>query len=179
MQSRVANFVLGMIALAILVGGVILVFNYLKPETFIALIAGLLPAIIFWRLQIRREKKEHHNWLLRNNKAYLIDFVDNLAKTLHSKEKESEKEKKIFESLKSFTPALVVWGTPDMITAWNELGKNELKDANNNSIRMAEQLLRMIRKELGHDDSGLRKGEVMSTFIKGDEKDAIIKACQD
>ena len=178
MQSRITKFVLGIIALAILVGGVILFFKYFKPETFIALIAGLLPAIIFWRLQIRREEKEHHNWLLRNKKAYLIDFVDNLSKTLHNKGTEAEKEKKISESLKSFTPALVVWGTPDMITAWNELGKNELKDANN-SIRMAEQLLRMIRKELGHDDSGLRKGEVMSIFIKGDEKDAIIKACQD
>ena len=95
MKSKIANLVLGFVTLAILIWALILLFNYLMPETFIALLAGLLPTIIFWRLQIRREKKEHHNWVLRNKEAYLIELVETLSKTLHSKEDEAKKEKKI------------------------------------------------------------------------------------
>ena len=178
MKSRIANLVLGFVILAILICALILLFNYLRPETFIALLAGLLPTIIFWKLQIRREKNEHHNWVLRNKEAYLIELVDTLSKTLNSKEDEAKKEKKIFTSLRSFTPALIVWGSPAILTAWNELGRNASKDTNT-GIRKAEQLLRTIRNELGHDDSNLRKGEVMSIFIKGDEKDKIIEVCKD
>lgn len=108
----------------------------------------------------------------------MIELVDTLSKTLNSKEDEAKKEKKIFTSLRSFTPALIVWGSPAILTAWNELGRNASKDTNT-GIRKAEQLLRTIRNELGHDDSNLRKGEVMSIFIKGDEKDKIIEVCKD
>ena len=58
------------------------------------------------------------------------------------------------------------------------MGRNGSKDTKTSIIK-AEQLLRTIRSELGHDDSNLREGEVMSIFIKGDEKDKIIEVCKD
>ena len=64
--------------------------------------------------------------------------------------------------------------SPSMIKAWNKY-ETSLADANHNDSKKAintfDDLIREIRRELGHDDSSLKRGEIMQSLIlkKGEE----------
>lgn len=179
MKNRILQTTMTILFLAIIGAIGWIVFKYFTRETLIALIAGALPSLIFWRTQIRKERQDHRNWVLRNKEAFLIEFIDSLSQRLNNTDKSATKqEKELLKTLDYLRPALIAWGSPSIIEAWNNLGR--IKESNSTEgIKQGEKLLRTIRKELGHDDSNLEKGEVMAFFIKGDEKDSVIKACKD
>ena len=179
MKNKVLQTIMTITSLAFIGAIVWIVFKYFTRETLIALIAGALPSIIFWRTQIRRERQDHRNWVLRNKEAFLIEFVDSLSNRLNNNNKsQAKQEKELLKTLEYLRPALIAWGSPSMIKAWNNMGNRESSNSTE-GIKQGEKLLRIIREDLGHDDSDLEKGQVMAIFIKPDEKDSVIEACKD
>ncbi len=155
-------------------------FSKVSHEILLGLFAGLTPSGVLWYLQNRKDEKEHHNWLLRNKEAYLTEMVDVFISLLHDKKSSAEKKaEKLEKRLLRLQPALFVWGTPVVIHAWNQMQLN-IKDSNDldNVIRNGERFFRSIRKELGHDDSLLKPGELWAALLRPGDKQRALDACK-
>lgn len=141
------------------------------------LFVGLVPSVVTWILQRQSIKHEHQRWLMSDKKAYLVEVVHIFSSMLADKRKKKttnmEELVKKFESLR---PALVVWGAPPTIRAWEEIQKTP--DNLDEMHRKLERFFRAIRKEAGCDDSGLEPGEVTCIFLREEEKSAVLNACK-
>lgn len=180
-QESKAHTWLGALIILVVLGMIVFVafiaIKYFQPETLLALIAGLVPSIIYWSVQRRKERKERENWILRDKKAYLLEIVNILNSILISQEGEGIKQRKLKKRVESFRPALLTWGSAPMIKIWNEL--TNMTNDSTEIIQNGEKLLRAIRKDLGHNDSSLKPGDVMAILVQSEEKEKVYEACKD
>lgn len=174
------HLIIGFVGLIGIISFIIFLFWFFTPEVLLAFIAGATPSVILLYLQNRKEEKEHHNWLLRNKEACLAEIVDIFISSLHdTKGREEEKAKRVIQRIKSLQPALFVWGSPSIICAWNEMQeKFSAGGSIENATRTGERFFRAIRKELGHDDTSLKPGELWATLLKPGEKQKALDACK-
>ena len=175
------QMIIGFVGLIGIIGFLIFLFWFFTPEVLLAFMAGATPSAILLYLQNRKEEKEYSNWLLRNKEACLAEIVDIFISSLHdTKGSEEEKGKRVLQRIKRLQPALFVWGSPSILRAWDEIQERSTAgDSLENSIRKGERFFRTIRKELGHDDSSLKPGEVWATLLKPEEKQKALDACKD
>ena len=168
------------IVFVVLVGIIVFLFWYFTPGNLSAYIAGLMPSVVLWYSQIRKEKSEHHDWLLRNKEACLAEIVDIFISQLQDKESsERAKNAKLLERIKYLQSGLFVWGSPTILHAWNEMQETSVEGISvEEATRRGEKLFRIIRKELGHDDSSLKPGGLWATMLKPEEKEMAFEACR-
>ncbi len=70
-----------------------------------------------------------------------------------------------------FKKALLVWGSPDIIEAWNHFELvSEKSPTPDTMLTEMEKILRAIRKDLGHDDSQLKFGSIFALLIVAEDK---------
>ena len=171
---------LGIVSLLVIIVLIWLLFSTVSQEILLGLFVGLTPSIVLYYLHIRKEERDRHDWLLRNKNAYLTEIVDILVSSGYNKE--GSEEKKTATLLKRFEhlrPALLVWGAPSVLHAWNELQQiSHDTDSVESIIRKSERFFRVIRKELKHDDSKLAPGMVWATLLKPEEKQKSLDACK-
>ena len=172
--------IIGLVALLTIIGFMAFLFWFFSPEVLLAFIAGAAPSIVLLYLQNRKEKKEHHKWLLRNKEACLAEIVDIFIFLTDDQQSSDEQKNKILlQRIKRLRPALFVWGTPQVLRAWDELQEiSSDDDSLENITRRGEKFFRTIRKALGHDDSSLNPGELWATLLKPEEKLIALDACK-
>lgn len=88
-----------------------------------------------------------------------------------------ESDREIRRFARSFTAKLILWGTDDVIKEWSTYrrqfvpeqdrvrGSAELDEALERTIFGAEELFKTIRKDLGHGDEKLERGDILGLFI--------------
>lgn len=174
------QMIIGLVGLIGIIGFIIFLFWFFTPEVLLAFIAGASPSVILLYLQNRKEEKEHRNWLLRNKEAFLAEIADIFVSSLHdTKNSKEEKGKRVLQRIKHLQPALFVWGSPSILRAWNEIQERSTAgDSLEDATRKGERFFRTIRKELGHDDSSLKPGEVWATLLKPEDKQKALDACK-
>lgn len=172
--------VIGILALLIILGFLALLIRLLSTEVLLAFIAGAMPSVVLLYLQNRKEKKDDYNWLLRNKEACLAEIVDIFISLANDQQSsEEQKNKLLLQRVKRLQPALFVWGSPQVLRAWNELQEIPSDgETLENTIRRGEKFFRAIRKALGHDDSFLKPGELWATLLKSEEKQTALDACK-
>ncbi len=82
-------------------------------------------------------------------------------------------EKEILVFFQEFTKEIVVWGSDDVINAFNAFRTFAQKTQtaqNENILFVAETLFLAIRKDLGHKNNGLTKGKLLGLFVNDIEK---------
>lgn len=72
---------------------------------------------------------------------------------------------------------MLMWGSADTIQAWIALEDGSTAADPVERVLLFEDVLRAIRRDLGHDDSRLRRGELWTLFVAAEEK-ATIRAHQ-
>jgi len=82
---------------------------------------------------------------------------------------ESMSEKETHKAFADATKNLVIWGSPEVVSAFSRFRRlattaSASKDPPSVMITV-EGLLRAIRKDLGHDDSKVQKGDILRLFI--------------
>lgn len=100
----------------------------------------------------------------------IIEFIFSIAfqKKLGEK-KPSEKE--VMKFFVNTTKDLVIWGSKDIIEAYGNFKEESqnLPNAENNSpmkiLSKVEDLMFAIRKDLGHNDIGMKRGDIMRLYI--------------
>lgn len=138
----------------------------------IGILGVLLAAILTNFFTRRREINARH--FLEKREAYgkIIDIVfDVIASTKSGK---SLPDKTLVNKMLVFKKGLMVWGGPEVIESWNEFEIESERARNNNDpkiiLTVMEQVLRAIRKDLGHDDRQLKFGSLFGLLILGKDK---------
>ena len=107
----------------------------------------------------------------------IIGLIFDLAEAQRKKQKVSNA--KMVGKMIDFKKALIIWGGPKAITAWNEFetgsGNPSGSDPSGKEVvERMEKILRAIREDLGHDDNTLEPGSLMALMIVPEDKDIVL-----
>ena len=73
------------------------------------------------------------------------------------------------EFFANFTKKITLWGSPELLKAWIEVRKVSLEQsggtATEEMIVVMEEFLLAIRADVGHSNKGLKKRDILRTFI--------------
>ena len=105
-----------------------------------------------------------------------MKFIDLLFDVILSEKQNSDIFKEtIAKQIPSFKKEMIVWGGSDIIETWNSF---EMQEENNPSleerVRMLDGILRVIRKDLGHNDSMLPHGSLVALFLATKDKKTLL-----
>lgn len=126
--------------------------------------AGL---IISKQYEHKREIRHEHNKKKIPVYEELIGFTSKIqfAEKLG---KEPVTEQEIFEFTATFTSKLVIWGGEDVIKSYcrfRDMGVETKDSLSVNILFEYENLLCNIRKDLGHKDKSIKRGDILRLFI--------------
>lgn len=172
---------LGFVIFAILVGAlcvfIVNVFRWfsgLESEIAASIITASAVAlistgglIISKQYEHKREIRREHN----NKKVPVYEALINFSSKIQTAEKTGGKPPTEQETIKffaEFTPKLIVWGSENVIRSYCEFRDTAIKggDSPNADILFKyENLLLNIRKDLGHKNKGIKKGDILRLSI--------------
>jgi len=144
------------------------------PGISATIIAGIIAFSVgvYTHTQIRnREIKARH--FIEKKNAYMCFF--NLVFEIISsfKNKRPIIDDRLINEIWGFKKELMVWGDQEVLQAYREY--EEKSAAQPEGILLAvDNLLRAIRKDLGHDDSKLKPGELVSILIVAEDREKIL-----
>ncbi|WP_201714652.1 hypothetical protein [Rossellomorea arthrocnemi] len=186
-MKNTLNIILGLGLLGALLYGVFKTLGWLyshilavDPRISAALITGLI-AIIATSLTITipkyLEKKMEIEEHLREKKSETYkELVELLFKVLMgSKTGNSLTEKELIQSMSKFTENLILWGSEDVIKSYKSyrdyfINRTSGQELSLESIQIMENLLLSIRRDMGHKNKNLEKGDILSLFINDLDK---------
>lgn len=144
------------------------------PEVSAAIIGviGLLLAGV-WAHRSTKILEINSRHFIEKKNAYMI--LINLIFDLLSDSRKEEKLSKeaMIQRMLEFKRELMVWGDQTVIKALQEYEDFSLQDNKNPAqiLLRVDNLLRSIRKDLGHDDSALPKGALVLMQVKAEDRD--------
>ena len=116
----------------------------------------------------KREVQASHR--LRQSEVY-NEFMENTIVKLFQEVRRGQLQQGVDEGLQnymiSFVGALIVWGSPSVINAYRQFQKST-DAAPEMLFSSLENLLREIRKDLGHNDKDLKQYDLYNLFLRGD-----------
>lgn len=75
------------------------------------------------------------------------------------------------ECFEEFTTDLILWGSPSVIRAYHRFRELSTSGtADTNIVVVMDDVMRTMRKDLGHSDWTLQRGEVIKLFLKDPEE---------
>ena len=133
---------------------------------------GMLTAALIAHYQT---KKREINARLFDDKSkgymHMIDLLFDFI--IKGKKGEELTEEQTLEGMLKFKKALIVWGGPKVIEAWNSFEVNSASERTpHDMVREMEGILRAMRKDLGHDDSALKFGSLWGLMLVAEDKNA-------
>jgi len=182
-MKKILSFVLAVVVLGTLVFCFITFMDWffnidIDKEYKIALISAFTAVFSFiWSNYVNSKKEIEARLFEKKSEAYgklfeaFFDFVLN-------PERVDEVDLKEIIMLKK---DLLIWGSSETIRAWNDY---ELASAveGSNVLLSADTLFNSMRKDLGHSNSGMHKGELVKFFLNEEGKreiDEILKTNMD
>ncbi|MDA8003190.1 MAG: hypothetical protein MPL62_18045 [Alphaproteobacteria bacterium] len=155
-----------------------------NPEILIALVIGLLPSAIVLHVQNRTEKRERHKWLLEKRATVLAGLISAFGKMFKAGRfsttlaERQQKTLEIQQVLMDNKSDVIAWAPISVIRAWKEMeaftfdggALNATNKSLMETIESLDKVFRVIRKELDHDDSSLKKGELVGVFLSDEAR---------
>ncbi len=134
----------------------------------VSVISVLLAKLLEHRSEIRKEMR------IKKIPAY-TDLINFMFRVSFAKKRGQNPptEKEILDFFQGFTEKIVVWGSDDVINAFNAFRTFAQKTQtaqSENILFVAETLFLTIRKDLGHKNKGLTKGKLLGLFVNDIEK---------
>ncbi|MFC5732187.1 hypothetical protein [Cytobacillus gottheilii] len=142
---------------------------------FLAVVAASLSITIPKYLEKKKEIEEQHRQQKIPAYQSLLNFIFNLLMGSKPGNKPMT-EKEIIEFMSKFTQDLILWGSDDVIKSYrnfrlyliNRTPKEEID--NHTYMELLEDLLLSLRKDMGHKNKSLERGELLSLFINDVDK---------
>jgi hypothetical protein len=156
-------FALGVVGfLVLLVAGAALVYGLVEDPAVSGPVAGAIGVIVAAILQRRWEKGQE---LERSRREQMAPIYERLVGIL----KESPGEEETSEFFKDLTTKMLLYGPAPIIKEWIEFRLRGMSTAgdptNPTSLLNYEKLLLLVRKDLGHDDSELKLGDLLRIYV--------------
>lgn len=170
--------VLAFVGLAIWLSWVFVVnINVADPSVkagLIGLLGMFLVALITNYQTRKREIDARHFADKREGYMQFFDLLFTLIQS--SKSGKSLTEEEMLPKIILFKRALLIWGGPNIIEAWNNFEiKSGDKLAPEEMLKEMEKVLREIRKDLGHDDSQLKFGNLSGLLLVAKDKEKLLE----
>lgn len=162
--------ILGGAAIALLIVWFITEMQKLDPQprtTILAALIGILGIVITqalagsWNRRLEKERAQ----LNRRTEVY-ESIVRITISTLVSKG-DPKALKEFTESMSKFGADLIVWGSEDVLKAWNDY-RHRLMSGNlqgDQFFKLMADLLKAMRKDLGHKPGSLHDSDLLRPFI--------------
>lgn len=176
--TTIGAFVVLLVAIAALYAlcsQLISAFAAVDPKFGVALIAAagtivvsVISVVVSRYLEARATiRKEHREKKIPVYEG-LLNFMFKV--TMGVKTGKAPDEKEIIEFMSSFTQRSMVWATDDVLNAWIKfrgasIDEEEMKMKPFGVMFIYEDLIRAIRKDLGHKNKGLTNGKLLSLFV--------------
>ena len=181
-KDKVINFIWGAIVICLLglFGYLIYIFIKAVPDimagtsgiqpVLAAVAATMISSLMIKWYEKYLDRKNQIKLSFRERKiddcAEMILFVhdhnasDELKKELGIK---TLSESEIQKCIHKFTSAVIQWGSPEMIQAWNEYRKNN-KPTPKDGVKNLAKLLIAVRKEMGHES--ISEADLLRFLVK-------------
>ncbi|WP_394019809.1 hypothetical protein [Anaerococcus cruorum] len=133
----------------------------------VALITGalsLLGTVISNIIEYRQNTKRY---LYEKKEVAYSEFIEMVYKLQQIQKDGKISEKEITKDLISFSQKLTLWGSDEVVRKWIEIRTSSLNSDNNsiNNLFVLEDIIFLIRKDLGQKNKGLKRGDILSFFI--------------
>ena len=70
---------------------------------------------------------------------------------------------------------MLIWGSAEFIRAWTKMEEeSDAPTSDKNRVLSLDEVLRLIRKDLGHDDSAMVPGELIGVLLKADARQKLL-----
>ena len=142
--------------------------------SILSLMGVVIVATVGHFLTKKREIDARHFSEKRNIHSKIISVISSAMSSSVFSNAAPLPETELARKLLDCKKELVIWGSADVIQAWNQFEMDGLKGDAKGTLRAMERVLRAIRKDLGQDDGNLKLGELFGLFIKAEEKETFL-----
>lgn len=131
---------------------------------FVSVLSIVLGKVYESRAQIEKEHREKKIPVYED----LLKFMFDILMGGKTGTKPSESDMLVF--MMNFTQRIMVWGADDVVAAWvkwkTSAADEEKAKANAHHVMfLYEDLIKAIRRDLGHKNKGLERGDLLALFI--------------
>lgn len=141
--------------------------------SLIGILGVLIAGIITQYYTKKREVNARHYEDQRRVYMQLIDLIYSMAHENKSGKKPTNKG--IESKMIDLSKALMIWGGPEMIKAWNNYRSDSAKSKSpEEGLKKMELILKTIRKDLGHDDSSLNDFDIIGLMLTADAQKELV-----
>ena len=173
-MARFLQFFIVAAAIIMLVVLVVGIWNA-DPNVRAALVAaiGMFAVAILSHRQIKKREIDARHFVDKRE-AYM-KFMDLFFDVMKGQRlKKPAKDSKLVEDLATIKKYLMVWAGAEMLDAWERF-ESQAQAATSNpdptkTLMSFDNLLRAIRKDLGHNDTLLDQGALVSMILKSEDK---------
>ena len=135
-----------------------------SATVFVSVLSIILGKAYESRTLIRKELREKKIPVYED----LIKFMFRILMGAETDDQPSEKE--ILDFMSHFTQRIMVWGSDDVLASWVRwrraaIDEQEIKKHPMKLLFLYEDLILTIRKDLGHKNKNIGKGDVLVLFI--------------
>ncbi len=136
---------------------------------------GVFSAALVTNYQTKkREISARHFGEKRESYLHIIDLIFDITKA--TKTNLSLPDDELVQKVMLFKKALIVWGNSDIIEAWNNFEIISEDDVTpEKMLQEMEKILKLIRKDLGHDDSNMKFGSLWGLMLIAKDKKMLLK----
>lgn len=180
-MNNALNVVVGLVVillLFILIGWIVFTLTSNMSTALATAIGAVIVGIYVQYQTSRREMRSLRFPKLAEAYQILTDVFFNSAS---NNEKNAASKRKLTQDILKCKKILFIYASAHTIKAWNDFEKSSSNEENllENVISAFENLMKRIRRDLGHHDWILNQMELSSFIIRGDEKDDFINKFKD
>lgn len=154
------------------------VFSQLDPTVFAALIAAsatvlttVLAHLIERYIAKSRDIREaHRKYKTELYKGFFRNIMGPIQTTVNEKNKaqKAKQQKELVQNLQQFSRELILWAAPPVITGFKTMIRKASENPKEAMVNL-DDLMREIRKDLGHSNKGLSRGDLFKLFLRDPE----------
>lgn len=133
----------------------------------VALITGTLSLLGIVISNIIEYRQNTKRYLYEKKEEAYSQFIEMVYKLQQTQKDGNISEREMVTDLISFSKKLTLWGSDEVIKKWIEIRTLSLTSDNNSidNLFIIEDIIFIIRKDLGQKNKGLKKGDILSFFI--------------
>jgi hypothetical protein len=131
----------------------------------------------------RTQKREIEARHFAEKRAVYLHFIGFIFSYFEAqREDRVVTEDELIKEMSKFQQNLLVWGSPEVITAYNNFGTaseqlaGDQNQETSSVLVVVDELYRAMRKDLGHNDSSLIKGELVGLMLNAEGKAQLRKS---
>jgi hypothetical protein len=144
-----------------------------------AVIAGAATVLVGFGAVILSQQRAKTREIAESHRPRKIElYTGFIKKTMEFMQKYKEdnaegalvKDTELEKFFADFTTNLVLWGSAGVVRAYAKFRKASREGAPLNSVIVMDDVIRAMRRDLGHSDWLLRRGELIKTFLRDPEE---------